>query len=154
MTPVDAFLLDIAVQLGVEIVYTHEIPDDRDGEYDDDERVVRIRPDLHARHHRSVLAHEIAHAIFRDVPSMFGPVNAKQEARAEAWAALRLISLDDYRAAETACHGHAGAMAVELGVMRTIVVAYQRMLARIGDTTYFRSGMGAGQWTHREQMTR
>lgn len=150
MTPVDASLLDIAVQLGVTITYTDDLPDDRDGDYDKEGEVIRLRPGMHARHHRTVLAHELGHAVFQDVPSKFGPVNAKQEARAEAWASLRLISLDDYRIAEQVCQGHAGAMAVELGVMRSTVLAFRSLLARVGDTTYFRSGMGAGQWAHKE----
>lgn len=149
MTPTDAYLLDVAAQLGVRIIYTDDLPDDRDGDYDDSTQTIRLRVGMHARHHRSVLAHELAHAVFGDVPSRFGPVNLKQEARAEAWAALRLITLDDYRAAEASCRGHAGAMAVELGVMRSIVIAYQRLLARIGDTTYMHPRMGTGQWSMR-----
>lgn len=146
MTPTDAYLLDVAAQLGVRIIYTDDLPDDRDGDYHEESKTIRLRAGMHARHHRSVLAHELAHAVFGDVPSQFGPVNLKQEARAEAWAALRLIDLDDYRAAEASCRGHAGAMAIELGVMRSIVVAYQRLLARIGDTTYLHPRMGTGQW--------
>ena len=96
-----------------------------------------------------VLAHELAHAAFADVPSRFGPVNLKQERRAEEWAALRLIKLDDYRHAEAIHNGHAGAMAIELGVMRTIVEAYRGLLSRLGDAIYLRPGLGAGQWEER-----
>lgn len=150
MTPSDAALLDVAMQLGVIVVYSDDIPDDRDGEYDHPARTIRIRDGLHARHHRSVLAHELAHAVFCDIPSKFGPVNLKQEARAEAWAALRLIDHDEYKLAEDRCSGHAGHMAVELGVMRSTVVAYQRLMERIGHTAYVRPRMGAGQWLLRE----
>lgn len=55
----------------------------------------------------SVLAHELAHAVFGDVPSKFGPVNAKQERRAEEWAALRLIDRTEYRCLEMAHEGRA-----------------------------------------------
>lgn len=152
MTPIDAYLLEIADALGVRIEYTDDLPEDRDGDYTHETRVIRLRAGMHARHHRSVLAHELAHAVFADVPSMFGPVNAKQERRADEWAALRLIRLEDYRLAEIVCQGHPGAMAVELGVMRSIVLAFQRLIDRIGDTTYFEPRMGSGQWAHREEV--
>lgn len=152
MTPTDEHLLDIAVQLGVRIEYTDTLPENRDGEYHHDTRTIRLRPGLHARHHRAVLAHELGHAVFGDTPSPFGPVNAKQEARAETWAALRLITLDEYRQAEAVHQGHAGAIAVELGVMHSTVTAYQRLLTRIGDTLYMRTGHGTGQWAHRETV--
>lgn len=137
--------------LGVRVEYG-EMPDDRDGEYLHDRQLIRLRSGMAARLHRSVLAHEVAHAVFADVPSMFGPVNRKQERRADEWAALRLISPDAYRRAE-AMHGcHPGALAVELGVITRIVEAYQRVLARIGDTVYVDAKMGAGQWAHRERV--
>ena len=79
-------------------------------------------------------------------------MHAKQERRADEWAALRLINLEDYRHAETMHDGHAGAMALELGVMRSIVEAYQRVLLRVGDVVYQRPKMGAGQWEHREDL--
>lgn len=150
-TPVDLQLDDFAAVIGVAIDYA-PLPADRDGEYDHPSRTIRLRPGMAARHHRSVLAHELAHAVFGDVPSKFGPVNAKQERRAEEWAALRLITLDDYRHVESIHRGHAGAMALDLGVMRSIVLAYRGLLERHGDTTYVRPRLGAGQYDHREQV--
>lgn len=149
MTPTDAYLHDIVVMLGVRVETIDDMPDDRDGDYCHETRTIRLRNGLHARHHRSVLAHELGHAVFGDTPSQFGPVNAKQERRAEEWAALRLISLDDYRAAEHTCDGHEGSMAIELGVMRSTVVAFRKVLARVGDTVYMAPRMGAGQWVAR-----
>lgn len=149
MTPTDAYLQDIVTMLGVRVDIVAGLPADRDGDYCHETRVIRIRDGMHARHHRSVLAHELGHAVFGDVPSKFGPVNAKQERRAEEWAALRLITLDDYRAAEAHCGGHPGAMALELGVMRSIVVAFSKILARLGDTVYVHPRHGAGQWSHK-----
>lgn len=151
MTPTDRYLADLAEQAGVTIEYARLSPG-RDGEYLHRRKTIRLRPGMSARLHRSVLAHELAHAAFADVPSKFGPVHAKQERRAEEWAALRLIDLDEYRHLEHIHHGHAGAIALDLGVMRSIVLAYQGLLERIGDTTYLRPKMGAGNWLHREEI--
>lgn len=151
MTAIDDYLVDLAAQAGVAIEYA-DLPADRDGDYCERTRVVRLRPGMHARRHRSVLAHELGHAAFGDTPSRFGPVHAKQERRADEWAALRLIHIDDYRHVEALHDAHAGAMAVELGVLRRIVIAYQRVLARIDDTVYVQPKMGAGQWAHREHV--
>src|SRR5690606_4705436 len=145
MTPIDAQLLAIADSLGVSIDYRH-LPTDRDGQYIHARKLIELRPGMHGRHHRSVLAHELAHAVFGDVPSRFGPVTAKQERRAEEWAALQLIDLDEYRYLEAAYDGSPAGIAVELGVMTSIVKAYQGLLQRFGDTTYVAPGMGAGQW--------
>lgn len=151
MTPIDLYLTDLAEQAGVTIEYAR-LREDRDGEYHHDRKLIRLRHGMSARLHRSVLAHELAHAAFGDVPSQFGPVHAKQERRAEEWAGLRLIDHDDYRHLEAIHYGHAGAMAVDLGVMRSIVEAYQRVLQRIDDTVYVQPKMGAGQWLRREEV--
>lgn len=151
MTPIDQQLHEFADLLGVTIDY-RPLPQDRDGQYVHARRAIHLRPGMHARHHRSVLAHELAHAVFEDVPSKFGPVNAKQERRAEEWAALRLIDLDDYRYLEAAYNGSAPGIALELGVMSSIVHAYQGMLQRLGDTTYVAARMGAGQWRAKIQV--
>lgn len=149
-TPADRLLLDYADTIGVTIEYTR-LPADRDGVYDHDARRIRLRRGMSARHHRSVLAHELGHAAFGDTATRFGPVHAKQERRAEEWAALRLINLDDYRHLEAVHAGHPGAIAVDLDVMRSTVIAFQGLLERLGDTVYVRPRMGAGQWAHRER---
>lgn len=151
MTPIDAQLLDFADALGVMIDY-RRLRDDRDGQYIHARKVIHLRPGMHARLHRSVLAHELAHAVFGDVPSKFGPVNAKQERRAEEWAALRLVDHDEYRYLEAAYDGRPAGIALELGVMTSIVEAYQGLLQRIGDVTYIDARMGAGQWQQRVRV--
>ncbi|WP_424711135.1 ImmA/IrrE family metallo-endopeptidase [Microbacterium sp. SLBN-111] len=65
------------------------LPPDRDGEYRHRHNAIRLRRGMSSRLHRSVLAHELAHAVFGHVPSRFGPEAAKQERVAEEWAALR-----------------------------------------------------------------
>lgn len=151
MTPIDEHLNHLACTIGVRIEYGR-LPSDRDGEYLHARRLIRLRRGMHARHHRSVLAHELGHAAFGDTPSQFGPVHAKQERRAEEWAALRLINIDDYRHAEAVHDAHAGAMAVELGVMTSIVLAFRGLLTRLGEATYVDAKMGAGQFAHRTEV--
>lgn len=137
-------LMDMVDALGVTVEYTNLTS--RNGEYRHDLKRIRLRDGMTIRQERSVLAHEIAHAVFADVPSKFGPVNAKQERRADEWAALRLIAPDAYRASEAEWDGHPSAIAYDLGVTTKLVTAYQRVLARIGDTVYVDPRMGAGQW--------
>lgn len=144
-------LYDFADALNVEIVYCR-LPRDRDGDYDAKTNTIRLRAGMTYRLHRHTLAHELAHAVFGDVPTMFGPVNAKQERRADEWAALRLIDSDDYRAAEEIHGSHPPALAQELNVVTRTVEAYQRVLERIGDTVYLQPRMGAGQWALKEQV--
>jgi hypothetical protein len=152
MTDHDTQIHDALTALDVRVEYARHFLDNRDGEYIHDRRLIRLRHGMTSRLHRSVLAHEAAHAVFGDVPSRFGPVNAKQERRADEWAALRLIRHEDYQRAEAIYHGHAGAMAHELGVVRSIVAAYQRVLLRIGDTVYVQPKMGAGMWADRVEV--
>lgn len=144
-------LMDMADALGVTVEYADLT--DRNGEYRHDLKRIRLRRGMTLRLERSVLAHELAHAVFEDVPSRFGPVNAKQERRADEWAALRLITPHDYRTAESHWDGHAAAMAYDLGVTTKVVAAFQRVLARIGDTVYVDPRMGAGQWAHRVEVS-
>lgn len=146
----DQFIHETLTALGVRIAYV-ELPADRDGEYHHRRRLIRLQSGMARRLHRSVLAHECAHAVFADVPSKFGPVNAKQERRADEWAALRLITLPDYMRAEILHDGHDEGMAVELDVTLDLVDAYRRTLLVMGDRTYVQPKMGAGQFAHRAE---
>jgi len=125
----DDDLLEALTTLGVSVEVT-DLPSDRDGEYEHDARVVRLRPRMARRLHRSVLAHECAHAVFGDVVLDDRRQAERQERRADEWAAQHLITLEDYGWAETLHSGHVEAMAVELDVTVTIVEAYRRVLAR------------------------
>lgn len=121
-------LIDYADALGVTLEYAPL--EGRDGEYRHDKARIRLREGMTMRRTRSILAHELAHAVFGDIPSKHGPVNAKQERRADEWAALRLIHVDDYREVEHIRDGHAPSMAHDLGVITRLVHAYQRVLER------------------------
>lgn len=137
--------------MGIAVEYAN-LPPDRDGEYIHARKLIRLQHGMASRLHRSVLAHECAHAVFADVPTMFGPVNRKQERRADEWAAMRLINPTAYRFAEQLHQGHVEAMAVEVGVTVDLVEAFQRVLLLVGDTVYIDPHMGAGQYLHREQI--
>lgn len=146
-------LYDLADSLGVRIEYADLSHLDRDGDYDRETRMIRLHVGMLHRLHRSVLAHEIAHAIFGDVPSLFAHYNEKQERRADEWAAHLLIDEQAYREAAEKHSGYIPAMAQELGVIDDLVEAYERTLTRIGDTVYIHARLGAGQWTRRIEAT-
>ena len=121
-------LFDFAEMLGVTIEYAplHA----RNGEYRDDLKRIRLREGMSERLTRWTLAHELGHAAFGDTPSAHGPLQAKQERRADEWAALRLIQIERYREVEQLREGHVPSMAHDLGVVSSGVTAFQRILER------------------------
>ncbi len=141
-----AHLIEIANELGLTVV---ERKGHHRGGYHDGLKQIRLNPGMSRRVTRSFLAHEIAHALFRDVPSVYGPVKAKQERRAWEWAACYLITPAAFAEAEHHRGGHAPAMAYDLDVTVELVEAFRRVLSRIDDTVYVKPMMGDGQWTHR-----
>lgn len=70
------------------------------GEYDDSSRTVILDSRLNWVESRCVLAHEVMHAIARDVPTRYGPVNQRQERRARLQSALLLVDAGEYAIAE------------------------------------------------------
>jgi Zn-dependent peptidase ImmA (M78 family) len=139
-------LLQLAEELGLTVI---EKRGRHHGGYHHGSRMIRLDPHMPRRVARSVLAHEIAHSVFQDQPTPHGPARAKQERRANEWAALQLITPEAFAEAERHRGGHTGSMAHDLAVTTEIIEAYQRLLLRIGNVTYTRARMGAGQWDHR-----
>ncbi|WP_136057300.1 ImmA/IrrE family metallo-endopeptidase, partial [Microbacterium sp. K24] len=82
-----AALFEIAEALNVTVEFADLSDMDRDGDYDAATHTIRLQCGMSLRLLRSVFAHELCHAVFGDVRSKFGPVNAKQERRADEWAA-------------------------------------------------------------------
>lgn len=121
-------LFDFADALGLRVEYANLR--DNNGEYRDDLKRIRLREGMSERLTRWTLAHELGHAVFGDVPAMHGPMKARQERRADEWAALRLISIDRYREVELLREGHVPSMAHDLGVIDVGVLAFQRVLER------------------------
>jgi hypothetical protein len=136
-------LLTLASELGLTII---EKRGRHPGGYHAGSRTVRLDPHMPRRVARSVLAHEIAHHVFADEPSPYGPVRAKQERRANEWAALHLITPEAFAETEKHRNSHTASMAFDLDVTPELVDAYRRVLVRIGDTTYVDAKMGAGQY--------
>lgn len=139
-------LFDLATELGVRIEYTDLTHLNRDGDYNRQTRTIRLQEGMLYRHHRSVLAHEIAHAIADDENTMFEHINDRQERLADEWAAHLLIDQEEYRLAERKFGNNIEWIAQELCVTDELVVAYERTLHRIGDDIYINPRMGAGQW--------
>lgn len=107
----------IAELFGVHVMETHDLRPEWDGMYLHHRRLILLRKGLDHWKRRSILAHELAHAFYRD--ETHG--DTRTEKRANQWAAQLLISKDEYRAAEMICGPHIGAIAHELGVTPEIV---------------------------------
>lgn len=115
--------------LGVRVHEVDDLPDDRDGEYLHEQRLIRLQRGMARRLRRSVLAHECAHALAGDVPTLSSWSTHRQERRADEWAAVHLIDPADYRAADIRHAGHLEAMALTLDVTTDLVAVYRDLLA-------------------------
>ncbi|ALX67374.1 ImmA/IrrE family metallo-endopeptidase [Microbacterium sp. XT11] len=101
------------------------------GGFDPRTRTIRVSPGMSARATRSVLAHEVAHAVLGHVPAPRGTLQReRQEQRADEWAARLLISPEAYAEAEAVRGPHPPSLAFELGVTVELVAAFQRLLLR------------------------
>ncbi|MEV4738043.1 MULTISPECIES: ImmA/IrrE family metallo-endopeptidase [unclassified Microbacterium] len=126
-----------------------EQPGPSRGGYRPETATIRVTPGQSARTTRSIIAHELGHAVLGHEPTTDPAVRARQELRADEWAARLLITPEAYAEAEELRGAHAASMAFDLGVAVDLVLAYRRLLHRVGDTTYVDARMGAGQWAHR-----
>lgn len=114
-------LLEHAGDLDVEVEWA-DLGSDR-GDYDDATKVIRLNhcAGLIECQLADTLSHEIGHAIFGDTstaPSI--------ERRASEMGASLLIEPSEYAAAEEMVGTHAGALGIELGVTRDVVLAWRR----------------------------
>lgn len=98
----------------------------RSGIYHDDLREIVLDVCLTDYQTRSVMAHELSHAHHRDRPTVSRQEHERRERRADADAARTLIAPDEYAFAEEMVGPDPGALAVELGVCRWVVEAFQR----------------------------
>lgn len=111
---------EVAQSMGVAVVDAPELRGDVNATYVDAERMILIRPGLDPWTRRSCLAHELAHAYFRDEIS-----EPRIERRADQWAAQLLISPVEYAAAEVAVGPSVGALAYELEVTPAVVETWR-----------------------------
>lgn len=100
------------------------------GGFDPRSRTIRVRPGMSVRTTRSVIAHELGHAVLGHVATADPAARARQEERADDWAAALLISPRAYAEAEAARGPHPASLAFDLGVTIELVLAFQRVLAR------------------------
>lgn len=115
---------------GVSVEWEHL--DGIEGHYDHAARTIYLDRCLVGYQERSVLAHEINHALHADRPTRDAREIARRERRADEYAARRLITPQDYAAAERAVgDSHPGALAIELDVCTWVVEAWQHA-ARVG----------------------
>ena len=113
------------------------------------DRAIRVEPGLSWANTRSLVHHELGHHALGHRPQPAGIVHDRQERAANEWAARRLITCADYRAAEALHGGHVPSLAHALTVHPKIVTAYRAMLERIGETVYVSPRMGIGQYDDR-----
>ena len=109
-----------ANNLGIPIVYGHP-GEGRLGRWDGT-RII-IRPNQTARVERSVICHELIHAIF-DEPHFPAVLSPRIEARCDRMAAEKLIDSDELRELAQAYPDDPGRVAYELGVTDRILEAY------------------------------
>lgn len=81
-----------------------------------DLRTITLREGMGWRKERCTLAHELGHATHGDQPTRDPRLHARQERRADEWAARLLITPEALASAEELHGPHDGALAVELGV--------------------------------------
>jgi Zn-dependent peptidase ImmA (M78 family) len=102
---------------------------------------------LTAAERRSAVAHEIGHAHYGH-----DCTTAANERQADAFAARLLIPADRYATLERVSPDM-HYLADELNVTTRVVEAFRKhCVVRLGDTTYVRPKMGAGQWAARIEM--
>lgn len=121
-------LLCLAEEHGVRVV---ERRGATRGGFDPMSRTIRLDPGMSARTTRSVLAHELGHAVLGHTPSTEPATRRQQERQADEWAACQLITADAYAQAEHARGPHLASLAFELDVTIELVLAYQRRLRRV-----------------------
>lgn len=103
----------LAEQLGVQVI---RVDDGPPAYYRDVDRTIYTRRGQSVESYRSSFAHELVHAVYRDVPIRDPVRHAKQENRADRIAAQLLITPQDWEKAETIHGGHLPAIADELEV--------------------------------------
>lgn len=107
-----------AEAIGVQLV-KHD--NGRKGWYCDKTRTISTRRGLSIQAYKSTLAHELAHATFRDVPTGNGHYDHRQELRADRWAASVLVDPAAFEDAYIWHHGHLSAIADELEITHHIL---------------------------------
>jgi Zn-dependent peptidase ImmA (M78 family) len=114
-------LMGKAEELGVTVI-VGELPEGWWGSWNHRTRTITLLEGLAADRNRSVLAHELGHAVHNHKTS-----TPETEAEARAWAARALIN-PARMAAKMKAMNWLGVMAKELGVMPSDVAAFYRSM--------------------------
>lgn len=117
---------EIAEAMGVTVIDEPHLQEGLNAVYVDAERVILIRPDLDPWTRRSCLAHELAHAYFRDETYN----DPRIERRADQWAAQLLITPSEYAQAEEEVGTSIGALAYHLEVTPAVISTWRDCYAR------------------------
>lgn len=136
-------LFAIAHEMGVTIEMVNHLTPERPGVYIHNLRLIQVLDGMTLVKTMCVTAHELGHAHYADLPSIFDRHSQRQEDRADEWAALLLIDHREYRLAEEKYGSNTKWIAQELGVLPRIINAYEGTLSRIGDTIYVKPTLGA-----------
>lgn len=112
---------NLAAQYGL-TVRTTPLPQGQLGAWDDTHRTIWVRPGLTRAEHRSVVAHEIAHALAGHTTCQ----PAHVENRVDEQAAQLLISTTEYALAERLVGADVTALADELEVTPRMIKAWRR----------------------------
>lgn len=118
-----------ARELAIDIHFTSQLPHGWRGAYDLTDRCIYLARGMSLREARSTLTHEIAHHLAGDCASDIPVVSARQEHRADLYAARMLIDLDEYRKAEIIHGGNMTLIAHDLHVTRRVVYIWQSFIA-------------------------
>lgn len=116
----------LAQVLQVDVLESNRMPAGLDGFYVDAERTILVRPGLDVWNYRATLAHELAHAYFRDETYD----DPRIERRADQWAAQMLITPSEYAAAEEEVGTSIGALAYHLEVTPAVIRTWRDCYAR------------------------
>lgn len=121
---IERTVFDWIADLGVELVYTEDLPAQRLGVYLDDERTIKIRPNLTHVLEQETLHHEYVHALHRD-----RSCHPAIEWRAWREAAKLIVNPLEYARAERLSHDSMF-IARELGTTTKIIEAYRKAILR------------------------
>lgn len=115
-----------AAELGLTVLEAN-LPDGHLGEYWHLHRMILIVPGLTYRERRSVLAHEVAHAMSGDLVTIGGPIHRTQELRARKATARLLIDPDEFIDSCELRDGNLAMIAHDLDVIPQVVADWIAM---------------------------
>lgn len=116
-----------AADLGLDVLWSWDLPDDCHGFYEDADRLIVLNYQCTQAQAVAALAHEVAHGVFGDRCS-----TEAVERRADEYGASLVIEPEEYAAAEQLVGSHPGALARQLEVTRDLVLAWRRWWRRVG----------------------